>query len=160
MIIISDTSCLCYLARLQLLELMPMLFSEIIIPPAVAAELSLGGVRIAELEGILQHPWIQVRTLNNPTKVQALLKKLDLGEAEAICLSLELGVTVILDDFPARKQAAVLNVDYTGTLAILAAARRRSLIATLRPILETLVNDLHFRASPDLIMETLRSVGE
>jgi predicted nucleic acid-binding protein len=139
---------------------MPALFSEVIIPPAVAAELCLGAVRITELEDILQQPWVHVRTLNQPEQVNTLLAKIDLGEAEAICLAIELGVTVILDDMPARKQAAALKVDYTGTLAILAAARRRNLTTPLRPILETLVNDLDFRASPELIIQTLQSVGE
>lgn len=42
MIAVADTSTLCYLVLIGEIELLPALFTEVLIPPAVAAELADG----------------------------------------------------------------------------------------------------------------------
>lgn len=38
MIVISDTSCLCYLARLECAQVLEVIFGKVIVPTAVAAK--------------------------------------------------------------------------------------------------------------------------
>ena len=46
------------------------------------------------------------------------------GETEAICLATELGASLLLDDFDARRVAASRSIPTTGTLGVLILAHR------------------------------------
>ncbi|MFZ4767417.1 MAG: hypothetical protein ACOYMN_20890 [Roseimicrobium sp.] len=50
MIVVSDTSSLCYLARLGQLDILHRLFGEVVVPPAVASELALGTSTFPEID--------------------------------------------------------------------------------------------------------------
>ena len=90
-----------------------------------------------------------------------LCEELDIGEAEAITLAVELGrICVLLDEHRGRRIAArVYGLEVRGTLGVLTDARRRGLLPALRPTLERLVQGGIF-LSPKLIDDALRTVGE
>jgi len=159
-IVVSDTTCLNYLARLGLQSVLPGLFGQVLVPPAVATELAAGLAAHAELDQLLHAPWVEIRTLRDNTMVVSLANQLDLGEAEAITLANELTAILLMDDLPGRKCAAAMNLHVIGTFGVLAAATQKGMVPRLKPVLDRLVNELGFRASEDLIRKTLDTVGE
>ena len=66
---------------------------------------------------------------------------------------------VLLDDAAARAEARALGITVTGTAGILLAARRRKLIASVRPRFEKLIAS-GFRMSPGVIKAILDEAGE
>lgn len=110
--IVSDTSPPNYLVLTETVELLPRLFSQVIIPPAVAL--------------LKQSPaWLQRRT---PQRSSAI-GRLDPGESEAIALAHKLGISeLLLDDGAARLVAIGQGLTVFGTLGILEAGSRRGWI--------------------------------
>jgi predicted nucleic acid-binding protein len=71
-----------------------------------------------------------------------------------------LGATLaILDDKPARELANALGIPVVGTLGVLAKARRTGHVASLRPLLDALLQH-NFFMSAELYEQTLRIGGE
>ena len=88
-IVVSDTSPLRALAHLGHLDLLPALYKEVFVPPAVARELmqpppNLPAVDVASLSSA------RIQTPSDPRRVQSFLQFLDAGEAEALALAIEL----------------------------------------------------------------------
>lgn len=161
MIVVSDTSCLCYLALIRQEELLTLLFRDVIIPPAVAAELARGAVDMPVIQRVLDAHWLTVRTLNSASRADELAKQVDRGEAEAITLAEEIHADLLMvDDHEARALAAQLGIKRIGLLGVLILSKKAGhLNGSLRPVLEELLN-LGFRASPALIHQVLKEAGE
>jgi predicted nucleic acid-binding protein len=53
---------------------------------------------------------------------------LDIGEAEAIVLAIELGTMLLIDEIDGRTAAAAAGVPFVGVLGVLARAKRDGLI--------------------------------
>ena len=58
-----------------------------------------------------------------------------------------------------RRTAGVLGVPFVGTLGVLIAAKRRGLLAALRPCLDAL-DAFHFHVAEQLREQVLRDTGE
>lgn len=118
--IISDASPLHYLVLLDVAELLPRLFEEVIVPPAVAWELSQASTPVLVRRWIAQsRGWLRVVS---PTK-SSFMQDLDAGESEAISLALELEHKIILiDERKGRRVARDLGLEPLGTLAVLEVA--------------------------------------
>jgi len=87
-------------------------------------------------------------------------KIVDLGEASALALALELkNCLVILDDKKGRMLAKKLNIEITGTLGTLIKARQQNIIPRVKPILDKL-RKVNFRIDPEIEKGVLRLVGE
>ena len=151
MIVVSDTSCLCYLALLEQESILHGLYGEVFVPPSVAAELAVGAAK---------HPEIQ-RLLDASGVSPALSQELDQGEAESIALYEQLHADLlVVDEKAARAVAARLGIRRIGLLGILVAARRADLLGgRLKPVLDQLLG-LGFRAKPALIAHILKEAGE
>jgi uncharacterized protein len=145
--IISDSTCLIGLERIQELEILPGLFEPIVIPQQVHREF---GVTM---------PWLHVETPLNTALVTSLKLVVDDGEAEAIALAYEKGRRIILDGRHARKAAQGLGVTMIGTVGVLVQARQQGLIPRLKPLIEKLAKN-NFYISDELKEETLALVGE
>ncbi len=147
------------LALIGQLNLLQRLYGNVVIPPAIAAEVAAGGpqgIGVAELQ---TSPWIQVRPLSDPTRAD-LISDLDRGEAEVIALAQELNADlVILDERLGRQHARRLGLRLTGTLGVLLLAKRRGLVSEVRPLIQMLVEG-GIRLGERLIAETLRLAGE
>lgn len=161
MIIVSDTSCLCYLARLNLESVLEAMYGHVIVPPAVAAEL-LAGVSVhPEIDRVLHVPWLEIRTLQNPPQPSEFLSNIDVGEAEAIRLAEEMNAEYLLiDDAAGRRMARLKNIPIIGLLGVLSEAKDAGLIPLLRPVYEKLADDLGFHASRHVIEAILEEHGE
>lgn len=160
MIVVSDTSCINYLAQVGLHRVLSALFGEVLIPEAVAAELSAGAAGHPSIALVLTEDWLKVVPLAEADRIEPAPDRIDAGEGEAIALAKKNGALLLIDDRAGRRFAESIGIDCVGTLGILALARRQGMTSPLKPIVETLIGRLGFRASAQVVKESLDSVGE
>ena len=117
-VIVSDTSpvrCFHHLARLDLLQ---KLFGEVLLPPAVSAELSKPRLRFPPID-IGEMEFFRVRAPSDDTSVTALRQRFGPGEAEAIVLASELSAELIIDEADGRAEAKRRGIPTIGVLGVL-----------------------------------------
>ena len=149
--VVCNASPLIALAQLDRLQLLEHLFVTVLIPPAVAHEVA---------PTVILPAWIEAQELTQPVGPRILSASLGPGESEAIALALEAEAQlVILDERPARRLAQALHLPIIGTLGILVAAKRRQLLVSIRPHLDTLLQ-YDFRIAPNLYDQVLSAAGE
>ena len=147
--VIADTCCLIALSKIQAIELLKKLYEEVFITKEIALEF---GENLPE--------WIRIENVKNKRYQQLLDLFLDLGEASAIALALEMDdVLLILDDLKGRKEAEKLGFRITGTLGILIKAKNVGLITELKSYVEKL-KVVGFRISPKIEEEILRKSND
>lgn len=146
-IVVSDSTCLIALERIQRLDLLPAVFEKVWVPTAVAREFG------------QSLPWLLVKEPENPAAVAAFELLVDAGEAAAIELARELHCEVILDDLQARRLAARQHVPCLGLLGVLLRAKRAGKLAAVRPLIDGLRANKFF-ISEALVVEALRLAGE
>lgn len=154
MIVVADTTPLNYLVLIDEVELLPALFTRVILPKAAWQELQDPETPLKVRQWLLQsHPWLEVRTVPAITTPQ--LAPLDPGEREALQLALDLGIsTVLMDEADARRIAKALHLRVRGTLGILergAALGKTNFQEAIRKLDQT-----NFRLSRSLREEFLR----
>ncbi|RUR83118.1 hypothetical protein ACF3DV_29395 [Chlorogloeopsis fritschii PCC 9212] len=94
MIIVSDTSPINNLAAINHLHLLHQLYGTVLIPEAVYQELTDPNFPVAGATEVQTFDWIQTRAVSDRTLVEALSNELDIGEAEAIVLAVEIKAEV------------------------------------------------------------------
>ena len=157
--VICNTSPVQYLYQLGLLDILPTLAEEVIVPPAVIEELTIGRVAGISLPDLPSLEWVQIR---RPASALALPLVTDLGpgETEVLLLGLEEpGTVVVLDDALARRVAEASGLRLTGTLGLLLDAKRAGLVPAVRPLLDQL-QALRFRLAPQTRFAVLKRAGE
>ena len=156
---IADSGPLICLARIQQLELLPELFSQILVPPEVWNEVTVKGKNHPGAPAISRVTWFIFRT-PDPQLVKSLSILVDDGEAQAIALAQTTpDCIILLDDARARKIAQRLEIKQIGTIGLLLRAKRRGLIDKLKPHLDALVeNGIYIRR--ELIDAVLEDAGE
>ena len=103
MVVVADTTPLRYLVQIEYQQILPSLFTRVLIPPAVHASCCMSRRQISYAPFLFhdwarQLPsWIELRTLASSPD-EALAIALDPGEREAIQLALEQGVKILLID--------------------------------------------------------------
>ena len=125
MIVVSDTTPLISLLKINQLDLLEKLFGEVLIPEAVFNELTVDERFQLEAQLIRQKEFIAVKPVNNLESVSILKRAtgLDQGESEAIVLTDELKADLILmDEAKGRKVSAQMGFQIMGTIGILMAA--------------------------------------
>ena len=160
--IVADTGPLIALARTGRLDLLRRLYGQVVIPPAVHDELAVGSGRpgAISLAGALAAGWISVRSPANRQAVLELGQRLDLGEAEAIALTEQLGARFLLiDEAAGRRLARWRGVPVTGVAGVLLAAKARGEVVAVRPIIEEISN-AGYRLSSRLVSGVLERAGE
>lgn len=134
--VVSDASPLIALDSLGEMQILRSLFGTVMIPPAVMAEVSVRRALPA---------WIVEQRLSQPIPARVLQASLGEGETEAISLALEAGANcILLDDLDARRLARGLGLPIMGTLGVLLHAKVRGIVASIRPLVDTLVQDGFF----------------
>ncbi|MGB3298208.1 MAG: DUF3368 domain-containing protein, partial [Phormidesmis sp.] len=99
--------------------------------------------------------------VSDRTLVEALCNELDIGEAEAIALAVEVQADqVLIDERRGRMVAARLNLQYTGILGILVEAKSRGLVVEVKPLLDDLINEAGFWIAEPLYTSVLKIVNE
>lgn len=153
MIIVSDTSPICYLLLINRIEILETLYRVITIPQVVASELSASESPPVVKNWISQPPeWLQIQSIEILQSIE--LATLDPGEREAILLGEQLAADlVILDDKAARRIAVERRLKVIGLLGIVKDAARAGLLD-----LETTFGQLQevgFWVAPSLLEQLL-----
>lgn len=157
--IIADSGPLISLAIIEQLELLKQLYQQVLVPPAVWHEVTVKGRGMPGAQAIAQLTWIEIRK-PEPQVLQPLSILVDPGEAEAIALAQSIADSIVLlDDSQARRVAERFNIPRIGTLGILRRAKKRGLIAAIRPHVEFLkANNIYM--ADNLVEAVLKDVGE
>ena len=157
-IVIVDTTPLISLSLIRQLHLLQVLYGEVLIPPAVKAEVLAGGSRAGAVE-LRTATYIRTVSLKDPQRA-TLLSDLDRGEAEVIALGLEQQADLlIIDEQLGRRHAQRLGLPLTGILGVLLKAKQLGHLPEVKP----LILQLHqngIRLGEALIERVLKLAGE
>lgn len=159
MIVVSDTSPITNLLKIDRIDLLRDLYGIVVIPYAVAREDNF----LEENRRVLVDlDFIQVVELKNRELYEHLIaEELDPGEAEAIALSLELAADVLLiDEADGRQEAKKLGLEVTGLIGVLLEAKHDGLINLIKPEIDKLATNARFWMSPGLIELALKAANE
>jgi predicted nucleic acid-binding protein len=158
MIAVADTSPLCYLILIGEIDVLPKLYSQVLVPSAVIAELLDEDAPAAVSNWAAHLPsWISGR--ENPVGVTAGMEKLQAGEQAAILLAESTTADItLLDERSARRVAADRGLRITGTLGLLGEAASRGFVDLTAAIDQ--LTKTSFRYSPALLKATLDRFGK
>jgi len=161
MIIVSDTSPVSNLILIERLDILQQLFNEIIIPPAVDAEIRALAQFGKDLNSYQTADWIKITSPSNLNKVQTLQINLDEGEAQAISLALELNCDLLLmDERIGTNIARNEGLQTVGLVGVLIKAKEKNLVADVGVILNDLKNIAGFWLNEKLEKKILQELGE
>jgi len=152
-IVVADSSPLCYLILIEQIHVLPALYGRVIVPPAVVTELNQERTPTVVRQWLSASPeWLHVQA---PQQGLALLPdQLGVGEREAIALAAELSADALLiDDRDGRREAEKRNLPVLGTLRVLADAAEHGLL-NLRVTFDCL-RQTNFRADEQLMQRLL-----
>ncbi|MFM2016196.1 MAG: hypothetical protein RIQ51_1686 [Bacteroidota bacterium] len=143
-----DTSSLIILNKINALDLLNKIYSNVIITNYIQLELN---------EAIPS--WISVELTYNID--QSFLKNfnLGLGETSIIINAIKNNGFLIIDDLKARKIATTLSLSFTGSIGILIIAKELKLIDSVKYYLEN-IQETNFRLSDALINKILEITNE
>jgi hypothetical protein len=160
MMIISNATPLIAFAKIGQLSLLQKMVNNLVIPEAVANEISAYPQGQPGFIDLQQETWIGVQSITYEQQVSLLLPKLDRGEAEVIALALERQAhLVLIDELTARKVAESLNLNVSGSVGILIRAKQIGEIVVVKPLLNAMTQEgIYF--SQRFIDAVLRLVGE
>ncbi|WP_022932202.1 DUF3368 domain-containing protein [Treponema bryantii] len=159
MIVVSDTTPIISLIKINRLDLLKELFQEVLIPDAVYRELTTNQSFSAEAEEVKKAKFLKVSPVQNKQSIQILqaVSGLDDGESEAIVLAGEKQSDVlIIDERRGRKVAQQLGITITGTVGILVQANDEGMLS--KADAKTCLNFLkqsNIRLSENLIQDAL-----
>ncbi len=125
MIVVSDTTPLISLLKIDRIDLLENLFGQVLIPQAVFNELTVDERFKLEAEQIRRKQFIKVKAVKNPESASILKRAtgLDQGESEAIILTDEQNADVLLmDEAKGRAVSFQMGIKIMGTIGILMAA--------------------------------------
>lgn len=153
--VVSDTSPIRYIVAIGEADLLPRLFSTLIVPYAVFQELSHPHTPEIVRQLIASAPsWIDVRHIEE-TYEPAVLAHLDAGEQEAVVLAEQMQADLLLiDEKKGRYTAIERGLPVIGTLGVLELAARRyplDLTSLFDKLLRT-----NFKVSPSLLAAILK----
>ena len=159
-LVVCDASTLIGLAAAEAFQLLRTLFGQVTVSTTVRDEVLAGGDRpgVRDLSSAIRDGWIRVDEVE-PIAPDAA--NLDVGEASTLTLAVEHSgrVLVLMDEMIGRSYARALDLNVTGLVGVLLAAKREGLVPSLRPFLERLQKS-NFRLSEDLVRTILKEAGE
>ena len=93
--------------------------------------------------------------------VNDLRTRVNVGEAEAIALAIEVkAARLIIDERLGRQAARDFGVKITGVLGILLLAKGQKIIMEVKPIMDNLMEQANFRISSQLYGDVLMAADE
>ena len=132
MLIVSDTTPIISLIKVNRLDLLKTMFQEVIIPQAVYNEL-VCNLRFADEADIVKNcDFLKVASIQDTDNIALLreTEKLDAGESEAIILSQEQVADILLmDEHRGRQVAKRMGINIVGTIGILLQAYDEKLLS-------------------------------
>ncbi len=135
--IVSNTTPLISLLKIEKLTILEELYGRIIIPQEVYNELESGKHKDYYID-LTTLNWIEIKSIEN-RKALSYLMDLDKGEAETIILAKEIKADlVIIDERVGRYYAKNANLKITGTLGVLLKAKNEGILKAIKPHLTEL----------------------
>jgi predicted nucleic acid-binding protein len=118
-IVVADTTPLQYLILIQYEHILPALYGQVVVPPAVVEELRRDETPQPVRDWLKNAPdWLEVR---GPRETGRSSVPLGAGELEAIALAEELRADALLiNDWDGRQEALRRHLNVLGTLRVLA----------------------------------------
>ena len=150
---VSDTSPILGLSVIGHLNLLHEQFGDIFIPQAVFDELKLeSNFRGVEMiQEALQSNWLKTKQIKNKPLAQSLSNDLNIGEAQAIALAIDLNTEIIvMDERIGRERARDLGLKTVGVLGVLLTAKKRKQIKSIKKAMDD------FRRTVSASIETSR----
>ncbi len=156
--IVSDTTTLIVLGKLDRYDLLENLFKKIYIPQEVMSEVSKKSDGISKK--INAHRLFEIKQISDFSLLRLLDGLLDLGESEAIVLAKELHMILLIDEKKGRKIAKSMGLDIIGLLGVLILNVRKEKISKEEAVvvLEA-IKALKFRVSKKLEESFLLAIG-
>ncbi len=155
--VIINSSPLIVLLKSQQANLLPQLFTEVLVPLGVFEEVTTkDDVASTQLPSI---SWIQTVEVNT---IDPVVAAWDLGKGESQVLSLALknsDCAAIVDDRAARRCGQALGITTIGTGGLLILAKRRGLIPSISPGIQAL-RDAGLWLSDSLVNLLKQQAGE
>ena len=154
MLVVADTSPINYLILIQHERLLPTLYTQVLVPPAVLRELEDPETPEAVRTWIANPPaWLERRAPQQPLAATAF-SALGAGEREAIVVAEEVQADfVLIDERDGRRVARSRALAVIGTLGVLEEAAIRGLIDLPHALAQ--LQATTFYASPALFEELL-----
>ena len=159
MAIVADSSPLIVFGRVGQLDILRSLFTEVLIPDAVSAEVFAENKNRPGAAAVATAVWIRRSAAPSDVAVPPWFGSLDVGERAALTLAIHLGLPVLIDDLAGRRAAARLDVPVIGSAGALLLAKRRGRIDLVRPTLDALLHG-GLRLSTRLYRDILTRAGE
>ena len=132
MIVVSDTTPLITLMKAGQLQLLQILFGEVLIPNAVYQELTSNQAFQNEIDLIRTSNYIKIVSIQDQDTVSLFSRAtgLDKGESEAIIYSDEHNADLLLmDEAAGRKVAMNMGLTITGSIGVLIEAYKRNALS-------------------------------
>jgi predicted nucleic acid-binding protein len=140
-------------------ELLPQLFSDVLVPDAVWLEVAEGGHHDVAALAIQSAQWINRLP---PTLADPVVMAWDAGPGETAVISharTNSDLRAVVDDDYARRCARVMGVKTLGTCGVILLAKRRGIIPCVKPALDAL-RTAGLWLSDSLIQTILKEAGE
>lgn len=158
-LVVCNATPIISLALVGRLSLLGKLYDQVLIPPAVVAEVKAGGQKRIGVSEFQDANWLLERPLADPRRAD-LLVDLDRGEAEVIALAQELNADlVIIDERLGRRHAQRLGMHLTGTMGVLLKAKQRGFISEITPLITDL-RDGGIHLGDDVVARVIQLAGE
>jgi len=133
MIIISDTTPIVALLKVNQLHLLRDLFGNVVISKAVFEELTTNPLYSEEAQAVRGSSFLEIIPVTDFSSVEQLIKifRLDLGESESIVLAKELKATrLLIDERKGRSVAETNGISIMGTIGVLMPGYKKGLLTT------------------------------
>jgi predicted nucleic acid-binding protein len=129
MLVIADTTPLRYLTAIEQIGLLPTIFDEVLVPPAVWDELTTVSTPENVRSFFESRPdWLHLRSPGLDS-LKLVRRDLHEGERAALALAIETRADLVLiDEAAGRREAKQLGIRITGTVGVLRIAAERGLI--------------------------------
>lgn len=139
--VISNSTPLIALKKIEKLELLYKIYGEIIIPYGVYEEFILESSVKEPHDFIKESGFIKIMKIRNEEAKRLFSTSLHKGEVEIMILAVEVKANLcIIDDLLARRYAKYNNLNITGTIGVLLKAKELCIITKIRPIMDELID--------------------
>ena len=163
-VVVSDSSPLIYLSKLECFDLLEQLYGEIIVPKAVWREVAERGAHLPEGENAKRARaagWIRVVRVDPPfVESPPGEASFGAGEAEAITFAKNNVCKLIIDELLGRQVARELGIQIVGTVGVFVEAKNQGLIESVKPLIDRLRSETNFRLSEKIYQLVLMRTGE